>query len=254
MAVVTVTKKPKLTKSNVPHQNKTGANSLTIKEWNEVINKLKVQADMLTEYLNNVHRILFYDYDVNTSGEIDFETDGEGMLTDSTIRLRDDWNPEETILPAEDINKRGWMYRIVGATEPVVMHDITWNNGDYALYGRDGKLYNFTKSLIEFAYTPLIKTDSDSVSLTVDNDSSGIQLKADVNISDEPNNDITVLPDGIYSAAFKRMTDLLELSYEEPTEDNDSGVLKIVFLDYTPTHYYNGWLYLVPLAEIIIEN
>lgn len=254
MSVINVTKKPKLTKSNVPHQNKTGANSLTIKEWNEVINKLKVQADMLTEYLNNVHRILFYDYDVNTSGEIEFETDGEGMLTDSTIRLRDDWNPEETILPAEDINKRGWMYRISGLSEPVVMHSIAWSNGDYALYGRDGKLYNFTKSLIEFAYTPLVKTNTHSINLDVVNDSTGIEIQAEVNISPDPDNDISVLPNGVFSGAFKRITNLLELSYEEPTEDNDTGVLKIVFLDYTPTHYYNGWLYLVPLAEIIIEN
>lgn len=51
-----VDKKPKLIKNAIPDQLKTGANSLTIHEWNQIINILKTQANLNTDFLETVQR------------------------------------------------------------------------------------------------------------------------------------------------------------------------------------------------------
>ena len=65
-----IPKKPNLTRNAIAEQIKTSANSLTIQEWNQVINILKQQTNLNTSYLETLHRALFYDYDTNSSGTV----------------------------------------------------------------------------------------------------------------------------------------------------------------------------------------
>jgi hypothetical protein len=54
-----VESKPKLIKNAIAYQNKTTPNSLTVHEWNHIINVLKTQTNLNTEYLDKLHYILF---------------------------------------------------------------------------------------------------------------------------------------------------------------------------------------------------
>jgi hypothetical protein len=92
----TIPKKPELIYNSISDQLKTAANSLTIAEWNSVVNILKKQSNLNTKYIENLHRILFYDYNTNTTGEIgeilNFE---DGFVTDvmsaiNSVKLRID--------------------------------------------------------------------------------------------------------------------------------------------------------------------
>lgn len=65
-----ILKKPSLIRNSIGKQNKQSANSLTIKEWNDVVNALRVQANFNTKYLEDLHRVLFYDWDQNSTGYI----------------------------------------------------------------------------------------------------------------------------------------------------------------------------------------
>lgn len=44
--------KNKLTYNTIPHQNKQTSNSLTIAEWNDIINVLRIQTNNIVDYLN----------------------------------------------------------------------------------------------------------------------------------------------------------------------------------------------------------
>jgi hypothetical protein len=44
--------KNKLTYNTIPHQNKQTSNSLTIAEWNAIINVLRIQTNNIVDYLN----------------------------------------------------------------------------------------------------------------------------------------------------------------------------------------------------------
>ena len=70
-----IPKKPKLIKNAIAHQAKQAASSLTIAEWNHVVNVLKEQTNYNTEYLENLHRVLFSDWDQSTTGTVDFPDD-----------------------------------------------------------------------------------------------------------------------------------------------------------------------------------
>ena len=63
-----IPKKPALVYNSIEHQSKTAANSLTIGEWNRVVNILKQQANLNTKYLEDLHRMLFYDWNSDDSG------------------------------------------------------------------------------------------------------------------------------------------------------------------------------------------
>lgn len=63
-----IPKKPALVYNSIEHQSKTAANSLTIGEWNRVVNILKQQANFNTKYLEDLHRMLFYDWNSDDSG------------------------------------------------------------------------------------------------------------------------------------------------------------------------------------------
>jgi hypothetical protein len=75
-------KKPALVHNAIPDQLKTAANSLTIQEWNAVVNTLKQQANLNTAYIEQLHRVLFFNYDQNTSGYVDIpDIFEEGFLS-----------------------------------------------------------------------------------------------------------------------------------------------------------------------------
>lgn len=65
-----IPKKPALVYNSIEHQSKTAANSLTIGEWNRVVNILKQQANLNTKYLEDLHRLLFYDWNSDDSGYV----------------------------------------------------------------------------------------------------------------------------------------------------------------------------------------
>lgn len=56
---VFIEKKPLLVRNGIVQQLKQAANSLTIQEWNNVVNTLKTQANLTVEYLEKLHRSLF---------------------------------------------------------------------------------------------------------------------------------------------------------------------------------------------------
>lgn len=70
-----IEKKPILIYNNIPNQVKQAANSLTIQEWNHVVNVLKQQANMNTEHLEKLHRFLFESWNADTTGYYEFITD-----------------------------------------------------------------------------------------------------------------------------------------------------------------------------------
>lgn len=63
-----IPKKPALVYNSIEQQSKTASNSLTIGEWNRVVNILKQQANLNTKYLEDLHRMLFYDWNIDDSG------------------------------------------------------------------------------------------------------------------------------------------------------------------------------------------
>jgi hypothetical protein len=69
-------KKPTLVRNGIVEQVKQAANSLTIQEWNQVVNTLKLQANVTVEYLEKLHRALFGTYTSATTGLNEFEDEG----------------------------------------------------------------------------------------------------------------------------------------------------------------------------------
>lgn len=55
--------KPNLTRNAIAMQMKKSAQSLTIGEWNSIVNILKEQTNNNTKYLEDLHRLLFFDYE-----------------------------------------------------------------------------------------------------------------------------------------------------------------------------------------------
>ena len=69
-------KKPTLVRNGIVEQVKQAANSLTIQEWNQVVNTLKLQANVTVEYLEKLHKALFGTYTSATTGLNEFEDEG----------------------------------------------------------------------------------------------------------------------------------------------------------------------------------
>ncbi len=65
-------KKPLLVRNGIVEQIKQAANSLTIQEWNQVVNTLKVQTNITVEYLEKLHKVLFGTYTSSTTGLNEF--------------------------------------------------------------------------------------------------------------------------------------------------------------------------------------
>lgn len=87
----TFIKKPALIYNNIPEQLKTAANSLTIQDWNQVVNVLKRQINLNTEYLEKLHRLLFSDWGSDTTGFLDFaeNIDTDGLLKRILVLIED---------------------------------------------------------------------------------------------------------------------------------------------------------------------
>jgi hypothetical protein len=69
-------KKPSLIRNAIVEQVKQAANSLTIQEWNQVVNTLKLQTNVTVEYLEKLHKSLFGSYTNATTGLNEFEDEG----------------------------------------------------------------------------------------------------------------------------------------------------------------------------------
>jgi hypothetical protein len=69
-------KKPLLIRNGIVEQLKQAANSLTIQEWNVVVNTLKLQTNLTTEYLEKLHRALFGGWNNNTTEMQEFLDQG----------------------------------------------------------------------------------------------------------------------------------------------------------------------------------
>jgi len=78
-----ILKKPNLIRNAIDKQIKQRGEGLTIEEWNQVINALRVQTNYNTKYLEDLHRLLFCDWDQNTSGyAIAADAFDNGFLTE----------------------------------------------------------------------------------------------------------------------------------------------------------------------------
>jgi len=75
-----IDKKPILVRNGIVEQVKQAANSLTIQEWNQVVNTLKLQTNVTVEYLEKLHRFLFGNYSSQTVGV--YETIDAGLLNE----------------------------------------------------------------------------------------------------------------------------------------------------------------------------
>ena len=73
---ITIEQKPVLVRNGIVQQLKQAANSLTIQEWNQVVNTLKTQANITVEYLEKLHKVLFGSYTEDTTGVNVFEDEG----------------------------------------------------------------------------------------------------------------------------------------------------------------------------------
>jgi hypothetical protein len=73
-------KKPALVRNGIAEQLKQAANSLTIQEWNQVVNTLKLQTNVTVEYLEKLHRFLFGTWTSQTIGV--YETVDEGLMNE----------------------------------------------------------------------------------------------------------------------------------------------------------------------------
>lgn len=80
-------KKPLLVRNGIVQQLKQAANSLTIQEWNNVVNTLKTQTNLTVEYLEKLHRALFGIWEANTSDLQEFVD--EGIIYDILAQIEE---------------------------------------------------------------------------------------------------------------------------------------------------------------------
>lgn len=155
-----IEKKPNIVRNAIPDQNKQGANSLTIQEWNTTINVLKRQANLNTSYLERLHRALFFNWDNNTIGTIEiaeafkkffsqtwyfeaYDPTTEGRsgdmwlnTTSMDIFLRDEsWGLQGNITGAK--GDKGVSLSIQGAWNPLVSYYNNDDRQDIVTYGGD---------------------------------------------------------------------------------------------------------------------
>jgi hypothetical protein len=74
----TIEQKPTLVRNGIVQQLKQAANSLTIQEWNQVVNTLKTQANITVDYIEKLHRVMFGSWSSETTGV--YELFDEGVV------------------------------------------------------------------------------------------------------------------------------------------------------------------------------
>ena len=74
----TIEQKPVLVRNGIVQQLKQAANSLTIQEWNQVVNTLKTQANITVDYIEKLHRVMFGSWTSATTGV--YELFDEGVI------------------------------------------------------------------------------------------------------------------------------------------------------------------------------
>jgi len=72
----TIEQKPILVRNGIVEQIKQAANSLTIQEWDQVVNTLKLQANVTVEYLEKLHRVMFGSWTSATTGNYELFDEG----------------------------------------------------------------------------------------------------------------------------------------------------------------------------------
>lgn len=78
-----VKRQPELIKNLIDQQLKTGANTLSIEEWNYIINVLKDQTNQNTRYLEMLHKLMFGDWSYDSTTEtltFTFDDPSIGMI------------------------------------------------------------------------------------------------------------------------------------------------------------------------------
>lgn len=250
-----VSKKPSLiatTPSDNSYKNLSQSQLLT------KVKLLHEQVLKTNKYLQDVHRMSIYNWDEGDTGNIIVELpeNKKGFLLDSVVRLRGVWDPATNIpeLLAEDTTRVGWMYK-VKTTAPILLFGTSWKTGDYALYDEEGILYNVQTSMLDSIFTPLILIESDTIQFdTLPQETTGIQVRANVKIDPEGENDLQVSARGLFSNAYEKAKQLITIQHTVPTGPNLEGGLRIVYLETPPETFYDGWLYLVPPESEEISN
>lgn len=233
----------------------------------ELLARVRILHEALlktNEYLTKVHRLAIYNWSPGDTGNImvELSSDNKGFLLDSILRLRGLWDPKinEPKLKPVDKTKIGWIYKVT-ATDVVECFGVYWKHNDYAFYDETGVLHNVRAAMLENLFTPIIPQESESIRFIktdgttgVEQDASGINLRAEVKLNMAPYNDIQVTPTGLFSNAYERSKALFTVQEHEPTEDNLDGGFRIVYLTEKPTHFYDGWLYLIAAKTIYNYN
>lgn len=227
----------------------------------QLLSKVKLLHEQLLKtnrYLMDVHRMSIYNWDTTDTGNIIVELpeNKKGFLLDSIVRLRGVWNPETNTpeLTPVDTNRIGWLYK-VQTPAPVIVFDTSWKTGDYALYDETGTLYNVQTSMLESIFTPLILIESDSIQFdSLPQTNTGIQVRANVKIDPEGQNDLEVSARGLFSNAYEKAKQLITIQHTTPTAPNLEGGLRIVYLETPPEIFYDGWLYLIPPASVTVPE
>lgn len=113
---INLKKKPNLIRNSISNQTKQDARGFTINDWNNTINTLKLQSNLNTEYLEQIHKILFSDYDTNSSGFVEGLLNADpGVVTGMLKYISDGrnipagWSPTDILndLSNSDLSK-GW--------------------------------------------------------------------------------------------------------------------------------------------------
>lgn len=112
-----IAKKPKLVYNNIAQQLKTAISSLSVQEWNNVINILKLQSNYNTEYLEHLHSILFGQWDSTTTGFVELERMfDDGLISDGLLN--------ELIQVVHDVEQMSLVS--VGPDTPVSDRVVLW--------------------------------------------------------------------------------------------------------------------------------
>jgi len=161
----------KLIKNAIPDQLKTGANSLTIQEWNQIINILKTQANLNTDFLEIVQRqienITYDNATEDAAGVIKISTQAQATAVTPT----DNVTAMTPLRVAEHVTTRLGDYVEKDDNEILTTEDITINTDVGGL--PSGTTINTGTSITELIQLIGIKTYyptfiAPSLTLTID--------------------------------------------------------------------------------------
>ena len=254
MSKVSISKKPDLIITEPTNTTYRGLSQ------SELLNQVKLLHEQIfktNRYLMDVHRISIYNWQPEDVGSIIVDLhDNKGFLLDSVLKLRGNWDAinNEPELLLTDKTKIGWVYK-VSSNEVTEQLNQVWKQGDYALYDTEGNLYNVTADMLGNLFTPILPIESDTIQIDpIEQSASNIQLRAHVKIDPDSSNDLQTTAKGIFSNAYEKARELISIQVKAPTKANDTGGIRIVFLEELPKTLYEGWLYLVPPHTRVIEE